>query len=82
MPVSPWTQPRSKRRRVRAGRRRRRGGGSLQFTSTRFAAGFSLLPLELEITPEPSAEERAAIVAALEKAEETPFPWREEDEEP
>jgi hypothetical protein len=38
--------------------------------------------LELEITPEPSAEERAAIVAALEKAEETPFPWREEDEEP
>jgi hypothetical protein len=38
--------------------------------------------VELEITPEPSAEERAAIAAALEEAEETPLPWREEDEEP
>jgi hypothetical protein len=38
--------------------------------------------LELEITPEPSAEERAAIAAALEGPEATPLPWREEDEEP
>jgi hypothetical protein len=53
-----------------------------QFTSTRFATSFSLLLVELEITPEPSDEERAAIQAALEDAGATPLPWRGEDEEP
>jgi hypothetical protein len=52
------------------------------FTSTRFATGFSLLLVELEITPEPSDEERAAIAAALAEARPAPLPWRGEDEEP
>jgi hypothetical protein len=38
--------------------------------------------VELEITPEPSDEERAAIAAALEEARPAPSPWRGEDEEP
>jgi hypothetical protein len=38
--------------------------------------------VELEITPEPSDEERAAIQAALEEAQPVPLPWRDEDEEP
>jgi len=38
--------------------------------------------VELEITPEPSEEERAAIAAALEAARATPLPWREEDGDP
>jgi hypothetical protein len=37
--------------------------------------------VELEITPEPSEEERAAIVEALVAAATTPVPWREEDDE-
>jgi hypothetical protein len=40
-------------------------------------------PMELEITPEPTAEERAAIEAALaETPQEPPLSWREEAEEP
>jgi len=38
--------------------------------------------VELEITPEPSEEERAAITAAFEGVRATPLPWREEDEDP
>jgi hypothetical protein len=38
--------------------------------------------VELEITPEPSDEERAAIAAALEEVRPAPRPWRGEDEEP
>ena len=38
--------------------------------------------MELEITPEPSDEERAAIAEALQEAVGTPPPWRGEDDEP
>jgi hypothetical protein len=39
--------------------------------------------VELEITPEPSDEERAAILAALEQQEPDPSPgWLEEDAHP
>jgi hypothetical protein len=38
--------------------------------------------VELEIAPEPSDEERAALSAALAEPPETPAPWRQEDEEP
>jgi hypothetical protein len=38
--------------------------------------------VELEITPEPSDDERAAIAAALEEARPAPSPWRGEDDEP
>lgn len=39
--------------------------------------------MPVEITPEPSEEERQAILAALaEDARATPQPWAEEDEEP
>jgi hypothetical protein len=39
--------------------------------------------VELEITPEPTPEERAAIEAALSgDDQDPPIPWRKEDEEP
>ena len=39
--------------------------------------------MNLEITPQPSDEERAAILAALAQAENAaPAPWAEEDDEP
>jgi hypothetical protein len=39
--------------------------------------------VELEITPEPTDEERAAISAALsQEAENLPVPWEEEPSEP
>jgi hypothetical protein len=39
--------------------------------------------VELEITPEPTPAERAAIEAALDEEPQDPVkPWREEDEEP
>jgi hypothetical protein len=39
--------------------------------------------VELEITPEPTPEERAAIEAALAfEPQDPPAPWREEDGEP
>jgi hypothetical protein len=38
--------------------------------------------MELEITPEPTEEERAAIVAALRPEPETPPAWVEETPEP
>jgi hypothetical protein len=39
--------------------------------------------VELEITPEPTPEERAAIEAALGAGDrEAPRPWRDEDDEP
>jgi hypothetical protein len=36
--------------------------------------------VELEITPEPSEAERAAIVAALAEPAPPPAPWRDEEE--
>lgn len=36
--------------------------------------------MELEITPEPSDDERAAIAAALAEPAVTPSPWGDEDE--
>jgi len=36
----------------------------------------------IEITPEPTPEERQAIESALAESQETPAPWREEEEEP
>jgi hypothetical protein len=36
--------------------------------------------MELEITPEPSDAERAAIVAALVEPDAPPAPWRAEEE--
>ncbi len=40
---------------------------------------FTLETVEIEISPEPTDEERAAILAALaEKAEMPPAPWQEE----
>jgi len=40
-------------------------------------------PVELEISPEPTDEERAAIVAALaQEAVNTPLTWEEESSEP
>jgi hypothetical protein len=38
--------------------------------------------VELEITPEPTDEERAAIAAALAEPVDEPAPWREDDDEP
>jgi hypothetical protein len=39
--------------------------------------------VNVEITPEPSEDEREAILAALAQAEPArPEPWAEEDEEP
>jgi hypothetical protein len=38
--------------------------------------------VELEITPEPTAAERAAIEAALEEPAKPAAPWREDTEEP
>jgi len=38
--------------------------------------------VELEITPEPSEEERAAIVAALQEPAAPVEPWREDADEP
>jgi hypothetical protein len=38
--------------------------------------------VELEISPEPSEEERAAIAAALAAPAEPSGPWREEADEP
>ena len=39
--------------------------------------------MNVEIAPEPSDEERAAILAALARQEQpAPAPWAEEDEEP
>jgi hypothetical protein len=39
--------------------------------------------VELEITPEPTEDERAAIVAALsQEAENLPITWEEEPSEP
>jgi hypothetical protein len=40
--------------------------------------------VELEITPEPSEDEREAIAAALAEAEDAPRggPWRDDGEEP
>jgi hypothetical protein len=39
--------------------------------------------VDLEITPEPTPEERAAIEAALAgKPQDPPNPWREEPDEP
>ena len=38
--------------------------------------------MELEITPEPSDAERAAIAAALAEAALPPGPWRDEEEPP
>jgi hypothetical protein len=39
--------------------------------------------MELEIRPEPTDDERAAIVAALtSEPQDPPTPWRDEDDEP
>jgi len=38
--------------------------------------------VELEITPEPTDEERAAIVAALSEPPNPVAPWRDADAEP
>jgi hypothetical protein len=39
--------------------------------------------VDLEISPEPTEEERAAIAAALsQEAENLPIPWEEEPSEP
>jgi hypothetical protein len=38
--------------------------------------------VELEITPEPTPEERAAILAALEEPAAAAAPWREDEPEP
>jgi len=40
--------------------------------------------VEIEITPEPTDEERAAIVAALAEEDEkpAPAPWQEDEAEP
>ena len=38
--------------------------------------------VELEITPEPTDDERAAILAALEEPAAEPFSWREDEPEP
>jgi hypothetical protein len=38
--------------------------------------------MELEILPEPSEEERAAILAALAGEPEQPAPWAEDEPEP
>jgi len=44
--------------------------------STRAAGGFRLTPVKLEVVPEPSEEERAAIAAALaEETVEPRSPW-------
>jgi hypothetical protein len=49
--------------------------------SSEACASFSLKGVKLEITPEPTSEERAAILAALERVraeeERTPGPWWE-----
>jgi hypothetical protein len=38
--------------------------------------------VELEITPEPTDDERAAILAALEEPAAEAAPWREDEPEP
>jgi hypothetical protein len=44
--------------------------------STPSAGAFRVDPMELDVTPEPSEEERAAIEAALvDEASQARFPW-------
>jgi hypothetical protein len=50
-------------------------------TSTRPPRDFRVQPVELEITPEPTPEERAAIVAALAEPPEPAGPWRDAGDE-
>jgi hypothetical protein len=52
-------------------------------TSTWFAVDFNLHSMDLEITPEPTPEERAVIEAALAAdPQDPPMPWRPDPFEP